>query len=329
MTCKMHSLDGIQGVNSFDYTERPDQETEKLLKKLNSEKRAPLTDELLKELQSAPIDPPKEKHIQISQIEDIVICGPHGPFTIRLYVPYSEKELPVFVFFHGGGWTLGNLNEYDYFCQEVCRHSSSIVVSVDYHLAPEYKFPKPLEDCYYATEWVFKNIGQYGGDNKRLAIGGDSAGGNLASAVALMKRDKEEKDFKIRYQVLIFPALDNQFDTSSYKSFAEGYYLTKETMEFFWSKYLDKQEDCLSPYAMPLKAMTLSNLPPALFILAKFDVLYSEGLKYASLLKDASVHTEVECYNTIHGFINFENDLKVADEAIGLISASLIKNLNY
>lgn len=309
--------------------QQPDTETLRLLEKINSADQPPLNEVLLKTLQNTPVDRPKIKHVQISKIEDMEISGPNGPIKIRLYSPYSDKQLPVFIFFHGGGWALGNLDEYDYFCQEICRLSSSIVVSVDYHLAPQYKFPKPLEDCYTATEWVFTNIGRFGGDNQRLAIGGDSAGGNLASAVTLMNRDKKEASFKINYQILIFPALDNQFNTPSYEKFAEGYYLTRETMQFFWNNYLDKEQDSQSSYASPLKASRLSNLPPALVVLANFDPLFSEGLAYASRLKQDDVSTEIKCYNTIHGFINFEEDLKVAHEAIGFIAGSLIKNLNF
>lgn len=322
----LYEWQGLQFEN--ENPSQLDQQTQDLLEQLNKLNYPPLEESLIEELRHAVIETPKLVLPQIKKIENIEIPGPHGPINCRLYFPYAEESLeslPVFVFFHGGGWVLGNLDENDYVCQNICYQTPCIVVSVDYHLAPEYKFPKPLTDCYVATKWVSDHIHQFGGDNKRLAIGGDSAGGNLAAAVALMARDRLTP--KINYQVLIFPALNNQFDTLSYLQFGEGYYLTRQSMQFFWNMYLGRPEDGLLPYASPLKATTLSNLPATLMVLANFDPLRDDGLAYALRLYKDHVPVELKRYNTIHAFINFEKELDVADEALQDIAKSLRQNL--
>jgi acetyl esterase/lipase len=314
---------------NLEFASYPDLQTRQLLERLNAENFSPLDDKTLKILQaqeSKLSTLPSKKFAEIEKIENIKIEGPWGPINCRLYFPVCNGSLPVFVFFHGGGWALGNLSEYDYFCQKIAHQTPSIVVSVEYHLAPQYKFPKPVDECYFATKWVSEHIHKYGGDCSRLAIGGDSAGGNLAAAVTLMTREQQSP--KINYQVLIFPVLNNQFDTFSYNKFGEGYYLTKATMQFFWKNYLEKEEDGNLPYASPLKAETLANLPPALIVLANFDPLYDEGLSYADRLIKDEVNTEVKCYNSIHAFINFENELSVANESMEDIAKALHKNLS-
>jgi len=316
--CIVHCAKNVYDLRSSQISEyalnlpsEPDTQTQQLLKKLNAQIDQTTNAEIQKVI-----------FPQIRKIEDIEIwCGPNGPITCRLYSPHVQGSLPVFVFFHGGGWVSGNLDEYDYFCQQICHQTPSLVISVAYHLAPEYKFPKPLEDCYAATQWIVDHIHRYGGDPQRLAVGGDSAGGNLAAAVTLMARDKQT--FKINYQVLIFPVLNYQFSSVSYKKYAEGFYLTKQLMQNFWKSYLNTEEEGQLPYASPLKADTLSNLPQAFIVLANFDVLFSEGIEYTSRLLQAGIATELKCYPTIHAFINFEKDLEIADEAMRQIAKRL------
>jgi len=178
------------------------------------------------------------KRQEIDTIQMISIEGPHGSIPIRLYTPKTDTfSLPVLLYFHGGGWALGSLDAYDTICQLLESKAQCLVVSIDYHLAPEYPFPAPLQDCYEGVKWASNNIEKYKGDPSRLAVGGDSAGGNLAVAVTLMARDLNE--VKLMYQVLIYPALSYQFDTLSYEFFKEDYFLTREDMKCFWEYYTE------------------------------------------------------------------------------------------
>lgn len=305
-TCKFSILQ-----NEINLPKEPDLQTLRLLEKLNT--------------LSIDSKPSKAFFKEIKKVEDVQITGPHGVINCRVYTPHALEPLPVLVFFHGGGWVSGELDEYDYFCQKICQKTPSLVVSVAYHLAPQYKFPKPLEDCYAATEWVVNHIHDYGGDSSRLAVGGDSAGGNLAAALTLMVRNKQA--FKINYQVLLFPVVDHYFDSDSYRTFAEGYYLTKNLMKMFWDNYLNTEEDGQHPYASPIKASTLANLPSAFVVLARFDVLFSEGIAYTSRLLSDGVSAQLKCYPTIHAFINFEDEINFADDAIEQIAEKLKQNL--
>lgn len=301
---------------------KPDEQTQKLLSLINNQEQLPLDEAMLKILQSTLLDVPKTVlAAETKRIENVNIPGPNGPIRCRFYFPHVEDILPVFVFFHGGGWAIGTLEDYDCFCQQICHQTSSIVVSIDYHLAPQYKFPKPLEDCYTATQWIAENIHQFGGDCTRLAIGGDSAGGNLAAAVALMAREKQTP--QINHQVLIYPVMDHQFNTDSYLRCAEGYGLSKQAMQFLWDNYLRSPQDGLSPYASPLKAASLKDLPSTLMLLANFDVLHDEGFAYAVRLQAEGVPIRLKQYNTIHGFINCGKGFDVAQEAIQEVVQSL------
>jgi acetyl esterase len=298
-----------------------DSQTQLLLKKFNDTPLPPLDDDSLKILKNIPLNPTRSVLPQIRQIENIEIPSPIVPIKTRLYFPREANPLPVFVFFHGGGWALGSVDDYDNFCQEICYQTPCIVASIEYHLAPEYKFPQPLNDCYFATNWISQHIQQFGGDPTRLAIGGDSAGGNLAAAVTLMARDKGTP--KIHEQVLIYPVLNDQFDTLSYFIFAEGYFLTRQMMQFFWMTYLPQKIEGKNPYASPLQALTLSNLPPALIVLANFDPLRDEGLAYAWRLHKDGVPVTLKRYHSIHGFMNFAKELNVAHQSFQTIAQFL------
>jgi acetyl esterase len=258
----------------------------------------------------------------VALIEEIKIPGPQGIICLRLYVPEKTESLPVFVSIHGGGWAFGSLDNNDPICREIAHQGHMIVVSIDYHLAPEHKYPAAIEDCYAALVWTVHNISRWGGDPSRLAIGGDSAGGNLAAAVSLMAREKHFP--KIKAQVLMYPVTQHRFDTDSYQKYEKGYFLTKKQMEWFWSLYLSSPADGLQSHASPLYAEDLSELPPALIVLAHFDPLYDEGLAYGKKLQAAAVPVTISTYPTIHGFIS---KLDLGKTALKQIAQFLSKEL--
>jgi acetyl esterase len=256
--------------------------------------------------------------IELAKIDNISISGPEGQIPLRIYVPKGKGPFPVFVTIHGGGWVFGSLNTHDPFCRSIAEEAGVIVVSVDYRLAPEHKFPAGLNDCYAATLWVEKHIRQWGGDPSRLAIGGDSAGGNLTAAVTLLAKEKKFPSFKA--QVLIYPVIQPCFDTPSYQKFAEGYLLSREEMKWFWDLYLNRPEDAQNPLASPILAKDLSGLPPALIIQAEFDPLYEEGLAYGKKLQAAHVSVTIKSYPTIHVFVNLRHHLDIGQKAVSDIA---------
>jgi acetyl esterase len=238
----------------------------------------------------------------IKQVEDREIPGPQGNIPVRIYTPEGAGPFPVLVYFHGGGWVICNLDTHDDSCRKLANLAGCIVVSVDYRLAPEHKFPAAAEDCYAATRWAAENAASFNGDPARLAIGGDSAGGNLAAVVALMARDRGGPP--LVFQLLIYPVTDYYTPgTPSYQENAEGYFLTRDDMIWFWNHYLNDESEAKHPYASPLQAPDLSNLPPALVITAEFDPLRDEGEKYAERLREAGVPVVLKRYDgMIHGF---------------------------
>ena len=195
----------------------------------------------------------------VGRLEDRTVPGPAGSLPIRLYWPDGDGPFPVLVYFHGGGWVLGNLDTHDGICRALTNGAGCLTISVDYRLAPEHNFPAAVEDAYAATCWAAANAAELGGDPGRLAVGGDSAGGNLAAAVALMARDRGGPRFA--FQMLIYPITSFQFDFPSYQENAEGYILTTADMRWYWAHYLAADEDGRSPYASPLQASDLAGLP--------------------------------------------------------------------
>jgi len=237
----------------------------------------------------------------VAETHQRTIPGPDGEIPIRVYVPEGDGPFPVFVYFHGGGWVIGSVATHDPTCRQIANAAGALVVSVDYRLAPEHKFPAAADDAYRATEWVFCHAESLGGDPRRVALGGDSAGGNLAAAVCLMARDRAS--FSPRLQVLIYPILDYDLNTPSYLENAEGYVLTRATMQWFWECYLDEEEDGSHPYASPLRADDLRGLPAALVITAEYDPLRDEGEAYAARLRDAGVPVTLTRYDgMVHAF---------------------------
>jgi len=252
---------------------------------------------------------------ELPRVEDRRIPGPAGDVPVRLFAARTDPGLPVLVYFHGGGWVLGDLDTHDGTCRSLAKQIDGLVVSVDYRLAPEHKFPAALEDCYAATAWVAENAASIGADARRVAIGGDSAGGNLTACVALKARDLGAP--RLVHQLLVYPVTDARFDTASYRDNAEGYFLSRSDMEWFWNHYLRGPEDASDPYAAPLRASDLRGLPPATVITAEYDPLRDEGEAYGARLREAGVPTEVKRYDgVIHGFFSMGDILAKGKVAV-------------
>jgi acetyl esterase len=258
----------------------------------------------------------------VSSVESRVIPGPESQIPIRMYSPSGKGPFPLLVYFHGGGWVFGNLDVHDSVCRALTNAAGCMTVAVDYRLAPEYKYPAAPEDCYAATRWVAENAISYNGDPKRIAVGGDSAGGNLAAVVTLMARDRSGP--KLAYQLLIYPITNFSFDTPSYHENAEGYSLSKDDMVWFWEHYLPGVEEGKHPYASPLQAQNLSNLPPAMVITAEYDPLRDEGELYAGRLQEAGNQVTLKRYDgMIHGFFSMGGVIDQGKQAIADAATAL------
>jgi acetyl esterase len=230
----------------------------------------------------------------VAGVEDMRIPGAGGHIPVRVYTPTEQAPLPILVYFHGGGWVVGDLESQDADCRAIANAAGCIVVSVDYRLAPEHKFPAAADDAYQATCWVAKNGACLGGDGAPVAVGGTSAGGNLAAVVALMARDRGGPT--LACQLLTVPVTDRESATESYCENGQGYVLTDEEMGWFWDHYLAAPEDGGHPYASPLRAPDSSGLPPALVQTAEYDPLRDEGRAYAEKLSAAGVPVTYRCY---------------------------------
>jgi len=242
--------------------------------------------------------------------------GPGGSLALRIYTPFGTGPFPLMVFFHGSGFVVCSLDTHDGMCRNLCAGTGSVVVSVDYRLAPEHKFPAAPDDCLAATRWAVMNAGAIGADPGRVIVAGDSAGGNLAAVVALRARD--EGGPKLRGQLLIYPVTDYHTPgTPSMAENADGYGLTRKGMEWFWDHYLASPADAANPYASPLKASNLSGLPPALVVTAEYDPLRDEGEYYAEALRKAGVATEMKRWAGMnHGFFFFPGIVDKAGAAM-------------
>jgi acetyl esterase len=237
----------------------------------------------------------------VASIEDRRIPGPEGEIPLRIYTPAGRGPFPALVYFHGGGWIVGDLDTHQSGCCFLTNSVPCVVVAVDYRLAPEHKFPTATEDCYAAVRWVVDNARTVNVDPNRIAIGGDSSGGNLAAAVGLMSRDRGGP--ALVFQLLIYPVIDFNFGTPSYQENGTGYLLTKELMVHYWQQYLRNEADSNNPYASPVRAENLKGLPPAFILTAQYDPLRDEGQAYAQRLRDAGVPALVHNYDgLIHGF---------------------------
>jgi len=248
-----------------------------------------------------------QERTEVGAIEDRVVPGPAGSIPVRIYrSPHGGLgPQPALMFFHGGGHVVGSIESHDLVARNLCVGADCTVVSVDYRMGPEDPFPAAPEDCFAATRWVAENADSMGIDPARIAVGGDSAGGNLAAVVALMARKSGGPG--LCFQLLVYPVADYAFNTQSYETFAEGAgILTAAGMRWFAGHYLARQEDRSDWRAAPLRAPDHGDLPPALVITAECDVLHDEGVAYANALKDAGVAVEHRNYpGMIHGFFSF------------------------
>ncbi len=257
----------------------------------------------------------------VASVEEVGIPGPGGELKVRIYRP-EDQPLGILVYFHGGGWVVGNLDTHDASCRALANATPCVVVAVDYRLAPEHKFPAAVEDAYAATVWAFENRAGLLDRGSRVAVGGDSAGGNLAAVVALMARDQGYP--KVAYQLLIYPVTDYNLDTESYRAYGEGYFLTRQKMAWYWELYLRGEADGAHPYASVLRAPDVSGVAPALVITAEYDVLRDEGEAYARRLWDAGVTAMSLRYGgMIHGFFSLARTRTARRHAVAASAAGL------
>jgi acetyl esterase/lipase len=254
----------------------------------------------------------------VAEVREIAVPGPGGEIAVRTYRPDAPEPLPVVVYFHGGGWSVGSLDSVDAVCRALANAAGMLVASVDYRLAPENPFPAGLSDALAVTRWV-------GRDGARFAVAGDSAGGNLATVTARRLRDEDGP--RPAFQLLIYPAVDAGVNTPSYREFGEAFGLTAQGMRRYWSLYVGCANG-LHPDISPLRAEDLSGLPPALVITAEFDVLRDDGEAYAAALREAGVPVTLSRYpGAIHGFWRWlaatELSRRAVDEAAAALRAAL------
>jgi acetyl esterase len=248
-----------------------------------------------------------------------------GP-VVRVYVPDHAANLPVLIYFHGGGWVAGDLDMHDSTCRRLANLVGCAVVNVDYRLAPEHPYPVPLDDAYAALAWVEAKAGEFGGDPSRLIVAGSSSGGNLAAAVAIKARDAGGP--RVGLQVLLYPAVDASMSHDSIRDLATGYGLESRTMQWYWQQYLGRDLRNADHLASPLAAPDLSRLPDAIVATAQFDPLRDEGKAYAQCLDDAGIHvTQMMFDGQVHGFLGLLGVTKDADQALESIAESIREHL--
>ena len=262
----------------------------------------------------------------VGSVSDMVVPGPSGGIPLRVYTPIGHPPFPVLVYFHGGGFVLGSLETHDSLCRAIAARSECAVVSVEYRLAPEHKFPAAVEDAVADTNWVAAHASTIHCDAERLAVGGDSAGGNLATVVAHIARDAGSP--RLRFQLLLYPVTDHTFSSPSYQENGAGYMLSRADMEWYRDHYLRSEADRSHPHASPLLAEELHGLPPALVITAEFDPLRDEGEAYAARMKEAGVPVELHRYSgMIHGFVRMYPVLDAGKMALDEIGDALRRAL--
>jgi len=258
----------------------------------------------------------------IAETRDLAIPGPGGPIAARLYRSAKNGKLPVLVFFHGGGWVVGNIDSHEAMCRHVANRAECAILSVDYRMGPEHKFPAAVEDGFAATAWTADNAASLGVDPRQLAVGGDSAGGNLAAVVSLLARDKRAP--RVSCQLLIYPATDAAMRHDSVARYAEGYVLTRATMRWFYEQYLRTPEDAADWRVSPLLAPDLSRLPPAYVMTAGYDPLCDEGDAYAARLAAAGVPvTHRRFPGQVHGFVTNGRVIRAAETALDEVAAAV------
>lgn len=249
------------------------------------------------------------------------IPGPTADLPIRIYRPTDSQSAQTIVYFHGGGWVLNFLDIYDASLSRLANQSSATIISVNYQKAPEHPFPIPFDDCYATLQWVISHAAELKVDINNIGVAGDSAGANLAAAVALKARDNK---IKLAFQILIYPCNDRDFETNSYRENATGYGLSTQAMKWFWEQYLQGASHDSNPYAIPARAKSYKDVAPAIIITAQYDPLLSDGERYAELLRRDGVSVSYQCYEgMIHGFFTNLAVTPTAREAIDQVAQTL------
>ncbi len=271
----------------------------------------------------ASLTPPVQ--VEVARVEDTTFPGPGGDVPVRIYRPDGDAPKPAIVYYHGGGWVIGGLNTHDGTCRAFANALDALVVSVDYRLAPEHPFPAPLDDAFAALTWVHDHAAELGIDPARVAVAGDSAGGNLAAVVAQLARDAGGPP--VCFQLLIYPVTDHEFDSVSMNDNAEGYFLTRDAMRWFYSHYLNDPVEGADPKVSPIRASHLADLPPAYVITAEFDPLRDQGMAYAAAMSDAGTQVVAWTYEGMfHGFLSMVDLIeagKVAfDDAVAALNVA-------
>jgi acetyl esterase len=257
-------------------------------------------------------------------VGDLNAEGTAGSIPLRLYRP-SNGVLPALIYFHGGGWVLGDLDTHDALCRQLAAQAGVVVIAVDYRLAPEHPFPAAVDDCYSATAWIASNAVALGIDNRRLAVGGDSAGGGLAAVMTLMARRGGPA---LTFQILVYPVTDLRAESESYSKYADGYLLTRNMMRWFIAQYATTEDDVRDWRASPLLAPSVDGVPPALVITAGLDPLRDEGEAYARRLEEAGVPVDYMCLGgMVHGFLTMGGKIDTANRAVSHIASALRQRL--
>lgn len=263
----------------------------------------------------------------VDRVDDRAIPGPGGEIPVRIYRPSADGSLPVLVWFHGGGWTIGSLDTHDNTCRSLTNAVGCVVVSVGYRLAPEHKFPAAVDDAVAATQWVADHAAELGGDPARVAVAGDSAGGNLAAVVSLLARDAGGP--ALAFQVLVYPVTDYEFESPSMRENATGYFLELESMRWFYTQYLNDERDGADWRFSPTRAAAFAGLPPAFVLTAELDPLRDQGEAYAHKLRAAGVPVELRRYDGVfHGFFGMRDFMEPAEVAFGDVTKALREALS-
>mgnify|MGYP003304502477 FL=1 len=300
-----------------------DEIMEKILLKRNQEARQPVHE-------LSPTQAREQERLEGSThkapdkytVTDRLVPGLQGNLTARIYTPKGDGPFPILIWLHGGGWVTGDLDLSQTTPINLCTQANYVVASVGYRLAPETKFPGPVEDCYAAAAWIRDNAINLNGIPGKVCIGGSSAGGNLAAAVCLMTRDRGAQQFL--FQLLIYPVTSSTTETESYQLYSSGYGLEKESMDWFIRQYLNDEQDLLNPYAMPLNATNLEGLCAAMIITAECDPLRDEGEAYAHRLRRANIPTDYACYSgMVHGFFSMTDILPQSRDAVAAVVTKL------
>jgi acetyl esterase len=265
---------------------------------------------------------------QVAEVRELELPGPGGAIRIRVFRPLGTDDdgaLPLVAYLHGGGWVLGTLDAFDPLCRALANASGALIASIDYRLAPEHPFPAAPDDARAALRWLAAHAGELGGDPARLAIAGDSAGGNLATVTA--RRLRDEGGPALRMQALIYPVCDSALNTPSYRENTVGFGLSAQSMKRYWDLYLDGA-DGRHPDASPLRAGDLAGLPPAYVLTVRHDVLRDEGEAYARALQDAGVPVTLRRYDgAVHGFFRWLAKAELARRAVADVGAALRSGL--